>query len=130
MEEHPLTYKRQTLIESLQERLAAREKQREDEKKKAADRNKKVRDQIVELMDKYQQFLVWISDRALRVDLRPGTEAYKEEIDRCYGLPSDRDPAVSPYDPDEMIKRLIRIYEKAEDDEVKVDPGDDVYNYL
>lgn len=129
MEDHPLTYKRTKLVEVLRDRLVEAEKKRADEKAKAAERNKKVRDQIVELIDEYPQFLVYVASRLHFRDgaLLPSSEAYKEFVKEKY---EPRPEATTDSEPDAKIKRLIRVYDQAVDDTVKVSVNDDIFSYL
>lgn len=127
-DQNPLTYKRETLISALQERVSERERKRADAKKKADDRNKKVRDQLVGLLDEFPSFLISVVGVVENQwGHRPGTEEFGENVRRTYGPSASTD---DPSDPDRHIKQLIRVYEKAEDDEVKVSVNDDVYDWL
>lgn len=129
--ENPLTYKTETLIATLNERLAERQREREAKAQEAAARNQKARDQIVELLDKYPSFLVWLSG-SLNTQWRvgnPGTDAFATAIDSAYAA-QDNVAAGRNYNPDEDLERLIRVYEKAEDKEVKITVNDDVFIYL
>jgi len=129
-DKNPLTYKRETLIEVLNERLAETESKRDEQKKKADERNKKARDMVVELLDEFPSFLVNVTNILAyhQGGRRPGTEAFREHIENAYALRDEVE--VNDHDPDSRIKRLIRVYEKAEDVEVKVTVNDEVFTYL
>lgn len=128
-----LTYKRTVLVESLKEELQKRENEREEKRKKAEERNKKARNQLVELIDAHPEFLVAV---AARVDdlfygdnYRLGTELFKEQVESAYGgydAAGDRKEQVHDAD----LHRLVRVYEKADDETVKVSVNDEVYRYL
>lgn len=125
----PLTYKTSTLIEVLQERLQKRVDDRAAAKAKLDEKNQKARDQVVALLDEYPSFLVWVTNQVRgNWGHDAGSDALRETIEKTYGT-KDEVPADN-YDPDEDLNRLIRVYEKAEDKEVKVTVRDEVFAYL
>ena len=127
---NPLTYKRDTVVAQLQARLAEKQQERQAKKDALAAKNKAVLDQLTELMTDYPQFLVWVVERLNpkrhRDETGPmvGTDEFAQHVKDRY----DVEPG--GFDPDADLKRLIRVFENAVDDEVKVDVTDDVWHYL
>lgn len=124
-----LSYKRQTLIETLQERLQEKRDEREAAKAKAAEKNQGAIEAITEALQN-PSFLVWAASnlRGLGVDVHD-KDAFLRKVEQTWPVGAgEGEPGF--YDPDEDMKRLIRVYEKAEDDTVIVTVRDEVFNYL
>lgn len=119
-----LTYTRQTLIDSLNEELGRREQQREAAAQAQAEKNAEQLARITSALA-VPEFLDWVVNQ---VAYNWGGSAKADDLAdylrNYYGQPtSDRDP-------DEGIKRMIRVYDKAEDEQVEVAVTDEVYRYL
>lgn len=128
-EQKPLTYKTDTLIKALKAELKRREEERADAKKKLEEKNAATLDQLIELLKEYPTFL---RDVVHQVTYRlvageAGTDTWKSKVEEHYAS-ADKPEEEQQYDED--LKKLVRVYEKAEDDTVEVHVHDTVYNYL
>lgn len=121
-----LTFKRQTVIDTLQERLA--EVKREREEKVAAELAKR-QEAINHITAALQnpQFVVWVM-RLMGQTPDVHEDAFDRWVAETFPTPGADGRAVP--NPDEAMERLIRVYEKAEDETVEVSIYDDVYRYL
>lgn len=123
-----LTYKRTTLVASLQAELDKRKADREEKKAKLAAKNKEAHDRIVEGLGN-PQFLVWVVQRLTSGGFDATDDGFVKKVADMW--PQSNGEELSPsHDPDGHLKRLIRVFEKAEDDTVTVSVDDEVYSYL
>lgn len=130
-----LTYRREQLVETLKARQAEREQERQRKADEAKARNQRTRDAIVEALDTHPMFLVWLNGAMARQFGEANTashpEAFKLALERQYGAPAGGEAPVEEWqDPDADLKRLIRVYENAVDETVKVDVASEVYRHL
>lgn len=128
-----LTYKTATLLQVLREKKEERVQKRQEAADKKKDSDATKIDQLVSLFEKYPTFFRDLVHRAEslvgdHVEKYPtvGTDDFPEAVRRMYSYADGSDE----YNPDEDIDRLIRVYERAEDKEVKVDVSDEVFRYL
>ena len=121
-----LTYERAALVESLKAKLAEREAERTAAREEQAIKNSEISERISQALDDHPQFVVVVV-AAIRekLNLNASEESFSEAIAEFY---EDGDPQT--YDPDASLRKLIRVYEGASDETVKVSVGDDAYLYI
>lgn len=122
----PLTYKRTTLVELLNAKLAANEEAREAEREAQIAKIQDVAAELEAAIAAHPQFVIFLANQIRAgLGINPSDASFAEAIAKHYeaGEPLTRDP-------DAALKKLIRAYESASDEDVKVSISDDAYSYL
>jgi hypothetical protein len=133
MERNTLTYNRTDLVKMLQEKLDEKVAAETKSQKEYADKRKETRDAIVKLLDSSPGFVDRIETAI--TDIVHGVMGGNDAIDseqlaknvKAYWGPSS-DTSTDTMFGD--LRRLIRVYDTAVDEQVQVAPGDDVYYQL
>jgi hypothetical protein len=124
----PLTYKRQTVVDKLKEQLAQRQEKRQKAEEERKQKNDAAIARLNEALNSTPQFLLELAGVIeYELGVRITEEDFVTTVANRYAGQVRSHPKP---DPDEDINRLIRVYESAEDDTVKVYVSDAVYRYL
>lgn len=119
----PLNYERTRLVELLQEKLKERDDERAAEKAKRLERNQTAVQQLLEAME-VEQFLINIVTFVERnYDYGKVDDKFAERVKNLHH--EQNEPTF-----DQELKRLIRVYENADDEKVQVSVTSDVYRYI
>lgn len=123
----PLTYKRTTLVDLLKTKLQENEDAREAEREAQVSRIQDVATELEGAINAHPQFVIFLANAVRNgLGLDPSDAGFADSLAQHYE-PGDAQPA---RDPDAALKKLIRAYESASDEDVKVSISDDAYSYL
>lgn len=118
-----ISLERTKVVALLRERLAETERKRSEALSKQQDKQKKVRESIIKALE-IPEVLVLVAGAFRNLGYEPadGEEGFLDKLKDAYDG--------GPYERDQEIKRLIRIYEAATNAEIEVSVHDSLFLYI
>lgn len=123
--QQPLTFNRLELVKLLQQRLDDREAEREAARAKKAEELDAIANRLTLGMSEHQQFIVALAAHVISAfELDPGDDTFAEKLSKHYKFD------VEPVEADASLRKLIRAYESAADEQVNVSISDTAFQYI
>lgn len=123
--QQPLTFNRLELVKLLQKRLEDREAERVAARDKKGEELTGIANAITLGMAEHQQFIVALAAHVISAfELDPSDDTFAEKLSKHYHFEGD------PPEQDASLKKLIRAYESAADEQVTVSISDTAFQYI